>query len=128
MLNPHHITGMAEIGGSFTYSRSRGTLTLYFALKSWADDVSLLLKVQGFFKAGKIYKRNRKKGGWVYYRVNRMGDLIKVARHFEQYPLQGAKQHTFEIWKQMLLCKRRKLPKDKERIQELARKLSKNNK
>ena len=124
-LNPHFITGMAELGGSFTYSQSRGGVTMYFALKSYSSDLSLLLKVQDFFKAGKIYKGGKGKDTWVYYRVNKLGELIGVVRHFEQYPLIGAKQHIFEIWKEMIICKRRKLAKDKDRLQSLALRLSK---
>ncbi|MDZ4284364.1 MAG: hypothetical protein U1A28_00890, partial [Patescibacteria group bacterium] len=64
---------------------------------------------------------------WVYYRVNKLGELIKMVSHFERYPLQGFKQHAFEIWKEMVNCKRRKLARDRSRIQELAQKLSKLN-
>lgn len=85
------------------------------------------MRAQSFFKVGKIYRGGTGLQKWVYFRVNKLGELIKIVAHFEQYPLQGMKQHAFGIWKEMINCKRRKLPKDKVKIAELAEKLSKMN-
>ena len=126
-LNPQYITGLAEWAGSFTYSRGKNGLTLYFGIKSSIADLSTLLKVCDFFKVGKVYRGGKGTLAWTYYRVNKLGDLIKIVAHFEHYPLQGIKQHALQIWKAMLVCKRRKLPKDKEKCQALALELSKLN-
>ena len=123
-LDPHYIVGVTEWGGSFTYSLSKGGVTLYFAIKSSAKDLTLLLKVRDRLGVGKVYRGGGKKGAWVYYRVNRLGDLIKIVNYFDRYPLQGMKHHAFEIWREMVNCKRRKLSADKKRIFDLADKLS----
>ena len=123
-LNPHYIVGITEWGGSFTYSRSKGGVTLYFGIKSSDRDYTLLLKVRDYFSVGKVYRGGGKQDRWAYYRVNRLGDLIKIVNHFERYPLLGMKQHAFAIWKGMVDCKRRKLPADKKRISDFAEKLS----
>lgn len=127
-LNPHYVTGLTESVGSFTYSQGTGGITIYFGIRSSVNDFALLLKVRDFWRVGKVYQgggRDMKK--WAYFRVNKLGELIKVVSHFEKYPLQGFKKHAFTIWREMVLCKRRKLPKDKERIFDLAEKLSKLN-
>ncbi|MBI4135445.1 LAGLIDADG family homing endonuclease [Candidatus Uhrbacteria bacterium] len=126
-LNPNYVTGLAEWAGSFTYSRGKGGLTLYFGIRCTNKDLTLLLKIRDFFGAGKVYKGGHGLKKWVYFRVNKLGELIKIAKHFEEYPLQGPKQHIFAVWQNMVICKRRKLPKDRERILDLAQKLSKLN-
>lgn len=123
MLDSSYITGFAENAGSFTYSKSRGTITLYFSIKSSVKDLQLLLKIREYFKVGKVYRGKTDKK-WIHYRVNKLGDLIKIVNHFERYQLEGVKQHAFDIWKQMIICKRRKLPKDRETLMKLAEKLS----
>lgn len=124
-FEPRYVTGLAEWGGSFTYSRDKGGITLYFGIRSATTDLPLLLKVRDFFGVGNLYKGGVGMKRWIYYRVNKLGDLITIVNHFDKYPLQGAKQNAFQIWKEMVACKRRKLPKDKARIFELAEKLSK---
>ncbi|MBI2551756.1 LAGLIDADG family homing endonuclease [Candidatus Uhrbacteria bacterium] len=127
IFDNHYITGLLEWGGSFTYLRSKGGITVCFVMKSSTRDLPLLLKVRDFFGVGKVYRGGVGTQKWVYYRVNKLGELITMVRHFEQYPLQGMKQHAFAIWKEMVNCKRRKLPKDKAKIMELAVKLSRMN-
>lgn len=127
IFDSHYITGLAEWGGSFTYLRSNGGITICFVIKSSTRDLPLLLKIRDFFEVGKIYRGGQGLQKWAYYRVNRLGELIKIVSHFEKYPLQGFKQHAFAVWREMVLCKRRKLPKDKARLIELSEKLSKVN-
>lgn len=125
LLNPYYVTGLAECAGSFTYSRGKGSITLYFGIKSSTKDLPLLLKIKENFGVGKVYRGGRGVKQWAHYRVNKLGDLIKIVAHFEHYPLQGIKQHAFTTWQQMVACKRRKLPKDKEKCHVLAIELSK---
>lgn len=128
-LSQNYITGLCEWAGSFTYSYSpgKGGITLYFGIRSSTRDLTLLLKVRDFFEVGKVYRGGQGQKKWAYFRVNKLGDLIKIARHFEQHPLISVKQHAFEIWKEMVACKRRKLPKDRTRILELAERISRQN-
>lgn len=126
-LDPQYVTGLTEWAGSFTYSRSKGGITPCFGIRSSLRDLVVLGKVHSFFKVGKIYRGGTGFQKWVYFRVNKLGELIKIVAHFDRYPLEGMKQHAFAIWKEMVNCKRRKLPKDKVKIQELAEKLSKVN-
>ena len=126
-LDPEYVTGLTEWAGSFTYSRDKGGITPIFGIRSSVRDIVVVAKVASFFGVGKIYRGGQGFQKWVYFRVNKLGDLIKIVKHFERYPLQGMKQHAFAIWKEMVNCKRRKLPKDKAKIAELALKLSKMN-
>jgi len=126
-IDHDYLTGFTEGTGTFTYSRVGNGVTLYFAIKSYAKDLSLLLKIRDYFQAGKVYRGKAGKSQWVYFRVNKLGELIKVVAHFERYPLLGAKQFAFEVWKEMVACKRRKLDKDKVKLLELAEKLSRAN-
>jgi len=127
MINPNFVTGLAEWAGSFTFSRGKGGITLYFGIRSSVGDLTLLTKVRDYFRAGKVYRGGRGSQQWVYFRVNRLGDLIKIVAHFNQYPFQGVKQRAFLTWKDMVLCKRRKLPNDQPKLVSLSQELSKRN-
>lgn len=105
-LDPWYVTGFAEGEGRFTFSRSGRSLALYFALRVTRADAAILLGIQAFFGGiGRIYDR-RTSGGSLYYRVNRIDDLPTIVRHFDDYPLAGAKARVFEIWRRMVDLKR----------------------
>ena len=129
-LDPWYVTGFAEGGGTFTYSRSSGNIGLYFAIRLTRVDVPVLGQIQQFFGGvGKIYDqkpRDRYQSqATSYYRVTRCRDLLRVVSHFDQYPLQGARRASFEIWREMVAIKNehyRRPPT--ERLEDLAQRLT----
>ena len=133
-LDPWYVTGFAEGGGTFTYSRSSGNIGLYFAIRLTEADAPVLGEIQVFFGgAGRIYDQKPRAIGRSsgqskaasYYRVTRCRDLLRVVSHFEKYPLQGTKRNSFEIWREMVAIKNehyRRPPS--ERLEELAQRLT----
>ena len=48
-VSADYITGLVEAAGSFTFSRSRGQLSIYFAIRLGAKDVAVLRNVRQYF-------------------------------------------------------------------------------
>ena len=128
-LDPWYVTGLLEREGTFTYNRTGSggkNLILVFGVKLGPRDLAILEELKDFFAVGQIYPvragQNKASG---YYRVSRLNDLSAVIEHFEQYPLRGAKQRSFHIWREMVSLKQdafRRPPL--EQLNELARQLS----
>jgi hypothetical protein len=132
-IAPWFLTGFAERESSFTYSRSRRGLALYFALRSRAADAPLLQRIQTFLGgAGRIYSRRRRAsetGGSAssasaYFRVTRIDELMRVVSHFDLYPMQGTKRTSFEVWREMVLLKAGPESADADQMNLLAAQLS----
>lgn len=108
-MSPDYITGLIEVAGAFTYSRSRGQLSLYFAIRLRAADIAVLRDVRRFFGGhGRIYSvrpASKRAKPASYYRVNRLGELRRVVAHFDRHPLRGSKRRAYEIWKEMVVLK-----------------------
>jgi len=115
---------------SFTYSRSGNTIGLYFALKTTEQDRALLEAVRDFFGSGTIYEGSRpsengaRARAFLYYRVSRAGELLKVVGHFERFPLVGQKAQAFSVWKEMVRAKARFRRPDTDALHEGALRLS----
>lgn len=115
-INPYYISGFCDGEASFTFSLTRGkSVNLYFAIKLNHDDSLLLEKIQTFFGGiGKIYRVKEVlpgKNPWhtkasVYFRVTRIGELQKIVNHFDQYPLEGQKQDSYIVWRELHRLKR----------------------
>ena len=130
-LAPWFVTGFAERECSFTYSRSRRGLSLYFGIRFQKGDSALLGRVRSFFgDGGTIYARRgpgnsqRSPASSYYYRVTRIGDLLRIVTHFDLYPLQGAKRKSFETWREMVLLKSGPEPAEAAQLDLLAAQLS----
>jgi hypothetical protein len=120
MLAPEYVTGLVEAIGSFTYSRSPGNLTVYFALRLPARDRAVLDAVREFLAVGRVYDVP----GGFYLRVSRHDELLRVVGHFERHPLRGHRQEAFLIWKEMVAIKSRFRQPDPPRLESLAAQLS----
>ena len=120
MLAPEYVTGLAEAIGSFTYSRSPGNLTVYFALRLPARDHQVLEAVREFLAAGRLYKVP----GGLYLRVSRHDELLRVVDHFDRHPLQGHRHQAFLVWREMVEIKSRFRQPDLPRLSDLAAQLS----
>jgi len=128
-----YVTGFAERDSSFTYSRSRRGLALYFGMRATLDDAPLLRRIQqALGGVGTIYTRrpaaSAARGGTarpsVYFRVTRIGELFRVVSHFDLHPLQGSKRASFEIWRDMVLLKAGPEPAEADQLNLLAAQLS----
>ena len=130
-LAPWFVTGFAERESSFTYSRSKRGLSLYFGIRFRSGDSALLRRFRQFFGgAGATYPRRgpagtRRSPATAYdYRVTRIGELLRVVSHFDLYPFQGAKRDSFEVWREMVVLKAGPEPAEAERLDLLAARLS----
>jgi hypothetical protein len=107
--SPDYVTGLVEAAGSFTYSRSREQLSLYFSIRLGGADIAVLRDVRRYFGGhGRIYSvRPASKGSKPssYYRVNRLAELRRIVAHFDRHPLGGSKKRSYEIWKRMVVLK-----------------------
>jgi hypothetical protein len=120
MLAPEYVTGLAEAGGSFTYSRTAGNLTVYFALRLPQRDRAVLEALRDAWGAGRIYTVP----GALYFRISRHDELLPVVDHFDRFPLRGHKREIFAVWREMVEIKSRFRQPDLERLHELAERLS----
>lgn len=132
-LDPQYVTGFADGEGTFTYSRSGRQMALYFAIKLTAADEPTLLQVQDYFGGiGRIYDvkaRAPRPGSGAtksakYYRVSHRDELVVIVDHFDRYPLRTKKREGYEIWRTMVLLKRKFRDPDRELLDNLAAKLS----
>ena len=130
-LDPWFVTGFAERESTFTYSRSRRGLSLYFGIQFKPADLALLRRIRRFFNdAGRIYPRRtagnntRSAASAYYYRVTRIGELLRIVSHFDLHPFQGSKRDSFEIWREMVVAKAGPEPAEPERLNLLAAQLS----
>jgi hypothetical protein len=116
-LDPLWVTGFADAAGSFTYSRSSKQLALYFAVKVADADRALLEDLQAFFEAGRIYEP-------AYFRVTRREELIRIVDHFDRYPLRSSKREVYDLWREMVVAKQQFRRPDRDRLADLASRLS----
>lgn len=132
MLTPWYVTGFCEGEAAFTYSRHGKGVELYFAIKSNAEDRSLIEQLRDFFGVGHIYEviprlpkaYSGHTRAAVYYRTTKISQLETIVRHFDKYPLVGKKRASYQIWKKMFLLKRNFRKPDFARLQELISALS----
>ena len=121
MLAPEYVTGLADASGSFTFSRAASNISVYFSLRLPEQDRVILKGLQSYWGGGSIYPISP---GGLYYRVTRHNELLPVVDHFDRYPLQGHKREAFGIWREMVEIKSRFRHPDRERLDELAERLS----
>ncbi len=123
MLDPRYVTGLVEGAGSFTYSRSSRSLTLYFALRLSRRDQDLLARLQEFFGVGRTYPV----ASGLYFRVSRQDELRRIVDHFDRFPLVSHKLAQYLLWREMVELKShfRHASADRlQKLEELARRLS----
>jgi hypothetical protein len=105
-VSPDYVTGLVEAAGSFTYSRTRGQLSLYFGIRLGSADLPVLREVQRYFGGhGRIYAVRSASRPASYYRINRLAELRRIVAHFDRHPLRGSKRHSYRIWKRMVVLK-----------------------
>ena len=138
MLDPWYITGFCDGEAAFTYSRTGGSLALYFGVKQREDNRQIVDDIRDFFNyVGKVYYQVESKEGpksgfsqpAVYYRVTKADELQRIVEHFDKYPLQSnKKQEAYLIWRQMVKYKIDNFRNiDYNILRDLAEKLSKLN-
>lgn len=131
VLAPWFVTGFAERECTFTYSRSRRGLSLYFGIRFRAEDERLLRRFRRFFgEAGRVYPRRAPGEGprrpvvAYHYRVTRVAELLRIVNHFDLHPFHGSRRESFEIWREMVLLKAGADAVETERLDLLAAQLS----
>jgi hypothetical protein len=132
-VDPHYVTGFADGEGTFTYSRSGKQIGLYFAIKLTAADEPVLRDIQEFFGGiGAIYDVKARAPGprsgatkaAKYFRVTHRDQLIVIVDHFDRYPLRTKKRDCYDVWRFMVLLKRKFRTPDRDMLDQLARQLS----
>src|SRR5262245_50887743 len=113
-IDPWYVTGLVELAGAFTFSRTDRNLALYFGLKVQDADRVILQAVHEYFGgAGRVYEVSGRASVVSgerrvshYYRVTRLDDLDLIVHHFEEHPLRGHKAQAYQIWRDMVHPKR----------------------
>ena len=135
LIQPWYLTGLIELAGSFTYSRTDRNIVPYFALKLGEDDAALLDDVRAYLGGlGRIYAIASRRGAADetessprshYYRVTRIEDLEVIVHHFDEYPLRGRKAEAYAIWREIVDLKRQRYRRpERERLDQLCGALS----
>jgi hypothetical protein len=131
-LNPWYVTGLVDGEGSFTFNRCGNHMNLCFAMKLTGQDRNVLVLLQSFFgEMGYIYSvkafisnSGRTKAS-AYFRVTRISDLLRIIKHFEEFPLVSTKKQAFQIWREMVIFKRDNFKKKHQaKLEILAKELS----
>lgn len=102
-LNPNFITGYVDGDGSLSVRLRKSSTSpfgyrasIVFSLGAEVNSLNLKLleRVQDYFGVGSISKS----GNMYYFEISSPKALIKVRKHFEEYPLQSTKQIHFKLW------------------------------
>ena len=101
MLTPDYIVGLTDGEGCFLVQiRTDCRIVLRYFITQRFDNKKLLDKVFDFFKIGYVYRKfqgNDKKKMTFVYEVTKQDDIQNVIiPFFNNYPLQGVKQQSFE--------------------------------
>lgn len=115
-----YITGICESVGSFTYSKVKNNISLYFAIKMSCLEKNLIEELYSYFKVGKIYTIKKS----LYYRVSKLEDLGVIVSHFDAYPLKGEKHKRYNIWRRMYLIRSGLVSAKNKELNELRLELS----
>jgi hypothetical protein len=87
----------------------------------------LLIKIQSFFGTGNIFRTTGNKA--VHYKINGTAHLYSIIiNHFDSYPLVGAKQPHYLIWREVVSLMNAKVHRTSEgklKIRSLVGKLNK---
>ena len=105
-LDPRWVSGFVDGEGCFHVSINRvprmsvGWQVLpEFRIVQHSRDEAILHRLRSFFGCGKVVVN---RGSQKELRVRRLGDLRRVVRFFDKYPLQSKKKHDFEIFSNIL--------------------------
>ena len=131
-LEPWYVSGLCEGEGSFTYGRQRHGIRLRFALKLHEGDKALIFALKGYFGVGGVYwtgsrpegPRSGQTGASWQYCVTDTKELLRIAEHFDPYPLPGTKGACYKIWRKMLALKISNAQANWAELQTLALQLS----
>lgn len=135
MLTPWYITGFCDGEAAFTYSRSGGTLGLYFSIRQKEDNRQIIEEIYQYFNCiGNLYrgkevlpaKKSSSSRPSIYYRVTKVQELRIIIGHFDNYPLQSKKKlSAYYVWREMVLYKLANYRDiDYDKLRTLAAKLS----
>ena len=134
MLTPWYVTGFCDGEAVFTYSKTGGTVGLYFSIKQQESNRQIIEEIYSYFNyAGNIYEdkgsgtgNSKRRGRAAYYRVTKVDELKTIIGHFDKFPLQSArKQKAYLAWRNMVLYKLENYRQiDYAKLRGLAEKLS----
>jgi hypothetical protein len=106
-LNSNFITGYVEGDGSFSIRLRKSSSSTFgynanivFSIGAEVNSLNLkfLERVKDYFGVGSISKS----GNMYFYEISAPKALIKVRKHFEDYPLQSSKYVHFKLWCQVM--------------------------
>jgi hypothetical protein len=101
-LDPQWITGFTDGDGCFSVSiSSSGQIKAVFSIGLNEREQLLLIQIQSFFGTGNINLTAGNRA--VYYQINSNALLYSIIiNHFDSYPLVGAKQFHYLIWREVV--------------------------
>lgn len=131
-LDPNYVTGFCEGEASFTFVRNGAGINLRFAIRLHESDRALIHSLRDFFAVGAIYEvgprapgpNSGRTGPSFYYCATSVRDLLRIASHFESFPLRGRKAENFTVWRRMLELKTQRQRNNFSILQQLALTLS----
>lgn len=103
-LDPNWIVGFTEGEGSFTISLPRSIVTRYkygiavrpiFQISQ--DDEEIIERIHQFFGFGRVKPHAGRKQHKIFF-VDKLEDLFKIKKFFEEHPLQSKKKFDFLKW------------------------------
>jgi len=104
-LNPYFVTGFSDAESCFYVGVIKSPkvkvgwkVRCSFEIHLINKDLSLLERVQDYFKVGSIIKNERS----CKYFVGSIEDLIKIISHFDKYPLITQKHADYLLFKEIL--------------------------
>jgi hypothetical protein len=127
-ISPWFLTGFTEGDACFCVSiRSSGGITAIYSIGLNEREHPLLIKIQSFFGTGNINKTPNNRA--VYFTITAIAYLNSIiVKHFDSYPLVGAKQSNYLIWREIvsiMSVKVHRTPEGKIKIKSLTEKLNK---
>lgn len=105
-LDPWFVTGFSDGEGCFNISITKSKsniigwqVQIRFIIELNIKDIDILYKIQNFFGGiGKI-TFTQKVARFAVFGIN---DIMIILNHFDNYPLQSAKQRDFYLWKESI--------------------------
>lgn len=107
--DPNWVTGFVDgeghfrLGACWHKKRDRFNFVPLFSVSQRADDKQVLQRLADYFKVGIIRPRGASPTSgspMLVYIVARIADFVRVASHFDQYPLQSKKQRDYLLWRE----------------------------
>ena len=132
MISADYIVGLTDGEGCFyigirppdkRFQRSKTGIETHFYIKMREDDLSLLKKINNYFKCGAIYfqKEKRKNHSSCYrFEINSQKDIHKVLiPFFDRHSLKSKKKKNYAIFRKIAFMVKDKVYRDDKSLKKI---------